>query len=252
LTILLLPFATLAAGDEVSAKLARQVARLIGADLERACANHGLKAKYLSSRGTAESGKAALAATTEMPSLTDMMLAAEMYGADLVCAGQLAVRDRDVHFEVHLAKPKQQAMLFAKRYETFPSYFFDALEEVKLRISQSLGLQLTDEERVDLFQRPTESWQALLYYLLAEDERYGLTIGVEPFDLLQPIELYRESLTVDPAFALAKNGLAHYLVLLLERSDISAPDLRGHIEGVAQYLDPELREVMREVIGLPN
>jgi len=245
MTVLLLPFATLVEGDEVSAKLARQVARLIGTDLERACAAHDLKAKYLSSRGVGRDGKPALAATTEMPKLSDMIQAGEMYGAEVVCAGTLGVRDRDVHFEVRLANPKKRdAIQFSKRYETFPSYFFDALEEVKLRITQVLGLTLTDDERVDLFQRTTESWQAFLFYLLAEDERYGLTIGIEPLDLLQPIELYREALEVDPGFTAAKNALEHYLIMLLQRSDVDAAKLAGSIRSVQEFLSEELKEVL--------
>lgn len=134
-------------------------------------------------------------------------------------------------------------MQFSKRYETFPSYFFDALEEVKLRITQTLGLTLTDEERVDLFQRQTESWQAFLYFLLAEDERYGLTIGIEPLDLLQPIELYKEALNVDPGFGAAKNALEHYLIMLLERSDVSQTEIAIRVAGIEQ-IDAGLRELL--------
>ena len=249
MTILLLPFATLTEGDEVSAKLARQIPRMIGAEIERATEAYGLKAKYLSARGSALDGSPGLVASATMPSGTELLNFGEMYGAQVVVAGQLALRDRDIHLEARVFQTARHEVGFAKRYETFPSYVFDALEEIKLRIIQLLGLTLTDDERIILFRRSTESWQALLYYLLAEDERYGLSIGIVSKDMLAPLALYREALGVDAGFDLAKIGLQQYLFGLFEIENVAASILRRAVTLADEYLTEDVREALQEVLG---
>jgi len=250
MTILLLPFAVFNEGDEVSAKLARQLPRMLGSEIERSCASYDIAAKFLSARGSAQDGRPGLFSTIVLPELETLLQTGEMYGADLIIAGQLGLGDRELRLDMRIASRKKKAMVYAKHFETFPSYIFDALEEIKLRTTQLLGLALGEEERVVLFQRATESWQALLFFLLAEDERYGLTIGIQPGDLLQPLELYRESLLVDPDFAEARSGLEHYLLMLLELPDFAVPRLNLVVKQYGDYLSEPIKELLREVVGL--
>jgi hypothetical protein len=247
MTILLLPFASLVSGDEVSAKLARQIPRMIGADIDRACVKHNLSSRYLSSRGTAPDGTPALVATTDLPTGGDMNAQGEMYQAELVITGRVGLSDTGILLEVHIYDVKQKEERFAKRFETFPSYFFDCVEEVKVRITQLCRVDLAEEERLELFRRATESWQAYLYYLLAEDERYGLTIGVIPKDALAPLVLYHEALTTDRTFERAALGLQHYIILLLESDYASALAISQATTDMQEYLGAELIETLREL-----
>src|SRR5690348_8590039 len=100
--ILLLPFAVFEQGDEAAAKLARQIPRMIGMELERAASSYGLNARYLSSRGTAATGEAGLVATSELPSITELSTTAEMYGADFVLSGRFGLSEKHLLLEAHL------------------------------------------------------------------------------------------------------------------------------------------------------
>jgi hypothetical protein len=248
MNLLVLPFAVFQQGDEVSAKLSRQLPRMIGSEIESAVGEK-LKARYLSSRGTDITGKSGLVAATELPSPGDLETVTRMYGGDLVLSGRFGLSDRDILIEARYFDVAKNAEVYAKRFETYPTYYFDAIEEVKLRATQLLGIELTDEEKVALFSRPTESWQAYLYHLLAEDDRYALTLGIPPHDAKGTITLYVEAAKIDPSFIQAKRGLEHLLVLLLENSLLNQTQLEVTLKELEEYVTPEFRHAIGELLG---
>jgi hypothetical protein len=247
MTVLFLPLAALIR-DEATAKLCRQIPRLVGAQLEHAAKAHGVVARFLSSRGSAEDGTPGLVASIEVPAPSDLETTARMYGADLVVHGRFGLSERNLILETRIYHAKTRSEVFAKRFETYPSYFFDAVEELKVRIVQTLGVDLSDRERVALLLRPTESWQALLYFLLAEDDRYALTLGIKPTEPVSTLRLYREALTVDPEFQQAAEGLQHQVLLLLENDLLSLSDLARVREEFSSFLPPELLLLLEELI----
>jgi hypothetical protein len=247
MNILCLPFAVFQQGDEVSAKLSRQLPRMIGADIENAIGAR-LKARYLSSRGTDITGKSGLVASMELPSPGDLETVTRMYGGDLVLTGRFGLSDKEILLEGRYYDTSKKAEVYAKRFETYPTYYFDAVEEIKLRAAQLLNIELSDEERVALFSRATESWQAYLYYLLAEDERYALTLGIPPQDHRGAIELYKEAVKTDPTFIQAKRGLEHLLVLLLENNIISQTHLEIMLKELEDSITPEFVHAIDELL----
>lgn len=248
MTILLLPFAVFQVGDEVSAKLSRQLSRMLGRDLEAALKSHGVNIRYLSSRGSDKEGKTGLVATAELPSPGDLETIARMYGADHCVSGRFGLSDKEILIEGRLFDVAKHQEVYAKRFETYPTYYFDAVEEFKLRIVQILGIQLTDEERVVLFRRATDSWQAYLYFLLAEDDRYAATIGILPHDPRGVVTLYKEALSIDPTFAEAQRGLEHFLVLLIEHQRVPQVEIELLLNELAAHLSPQFREAIKEIL----
>ena len=246
MTILFLPFTALAR-DEVTAKLCRQISRLIGSEVERAAEQHDMRSKFLSSRGSSADGSPGLVATLELPSPSDLETTARMYGADLVISGKFGLGERNLVLEARLFDTPKRREVFAKRFETYPSYYFDAIEEIKIRIVQTLGISLTDEERVVLLQRSTESWQALLYYLLAEDDRYALSLGIAPINPQGTLDLFREALTIDPEFTLALQSLQHFILLLIEQERVDLPALYTMLREYQEILPGEFQSALQEL-----
>ncbi|HET6513029.1 MAG TPA: hypothetical protein VFH43_12615 [Candidatus Kapabacteria bacterium] len=247
MNLLVLPFSVFQQGDEVAAKLSRQLPRMIGSEIENAIGAR-LKARYLSSRGTDITGRSGLVAATELPSPGDLETVTRMYGGDLVLTGRFGLTEREILIEGRYYDVKKKSEVYAKRFETYPTYYFDAVEEIKLRATQLLGIDLGEEERVALFSRPTESWQAYLYYLLAEDERYALTLGIPPQDHKGAITLYQEAINTDPSFIQAKRGLEHLLVLLLENDLISQTQLEVMIGQMSEFVTPEFTQAIDDLL----
>ena len=246
MTVLFLPFAALAR-DEATAKLCRQMPRLIGAELERAAEMHNVRSQFLSSRGTAADGTAGLVATLELPGPSDLETTARMYGADLIVSGKFGLGERNLLLEVRLYDVRNRQEVFAKRFETYPSYYFDAIEEAKIRIVQTLGIELNDEERVTLLRRSTESWQSLLYYLLAEDDRYALSLGIPPVNSRGTLDLFREALAIDPEFTLASQSLQHFILLLIEQDRVDLTELYAMLQDYSEVLSDEFQSALKEL-----
>lgn len=245
MTILLLPFAALHQ-DEATAKLCRQIPRLIGAELERALSEHGVSVRFLSSRGTSEVGKAGLVASLELPTPSDLETTARMYGADLIVTGRFGLTERNLILEARIYDTAKRQEVYAKHFETYPAYYFDSVEELKVRIAQTLAIDLSEQERVALMSRATESWEALLYYLLAEDERYALSLGIPVLQPLTTLGLFRDALRIDPEFAIARSAMEHYIVLIIE-SGIPL-DLRAVLTSFEDALSTEFVRAMQEFV----
>jgi hypothetical protein len=184
----------------------------------------------------------------ELPSPGDLETVTRMYGGDLVLTGRFGLSDKEILLEGRYYDTSKKAEVYAKRFETYPKYYFVAVEEIKLRAAQLLNIELSDEERVALFSRATESWQAYLYYLLAEDERYALTLGIPPQDHRGAIELYKEAVKTDPTFIQAKRGLEHLLVLLLENNIISQTHLEIMLKELEDSITPEFVHAIDELL----
>jgi hypothetical protein len=245
MTILLLPFAALHQ-DEATAKLCRQIPRLLGAELERALGGLGVSTRFLSSRGTSEEGRSGLVASLELPAVSDLETTARMFGADLIVTGRFGLTDRNLILEARIYDAAKHLEVYAKHFETYPAYYFDSIEELKVRVVQTLGIELGERERVALMSRATESWEALLHYLLAEDERYALSLGIAVLQPMTTLDLFRDALRIDPEFTIARSAMEHYIVLLVE-SGLEI-DLRTLLATYEEALSPEFVQAMQEFV----
>lgn len=247
-TILLLPFATVSEGDEATAKLGRQMPRQIGREIEQALAGQNVRSKFLSMRGTARNGQSGFVATTTLPSFQEILHIGEQYGAEVVLTGKIGLGERNVLFEARVTNVQEKRETFAKLFETYPTYFFDTAEETKLRITQTLGLSLSEEERVALFRRITDSWEAYLYYLMGEDDRYGFETGIIPTHPIGAISYYEKALEIDPQFTSASDSLQHYFLLLLENGTFNSYALKEELERVKQHLPESFYEELTAIL----
>jgi hypothetical protein len=171
-----------------------------------------------------------------------------MYGADLIVTGRFGLTELNLILEVRLFDARKMQEIYAKHFETYPTYYFDSIEELKVRVIQSLGLELSKEERVLLMSRATESWEALLYYLLAEDDRYALSLGIGNADPRTTLNLFRDALRIDPEFTLARVAMEHFIVLLAE-GDMAAKAIATLVDRYRDSLSQEFVAAITEVIG---
>lgn len=249
-SILLLPLAVFSEGDEIAAKLGRQIPRMLGRQIEEAFAGGAtpISGRFLAARGSTIEGKAGFVATHSIPDTADLETFARMYGGDALVAGKFGLDARQIFLEASIYSEQKRKVVFVKRYEIYTSYIFDALEEVKLKVVQTLGVVPEEDERIRLFRRPTESWQALLYYLLAEDERYSLQNGMPPAEIFEPLKLYREALAVDPDFTIARQAMEHYVLEVIEQGSVPAVLLRKTLMENSDYLSAEFLREVEEIV----
>jgi hypothetical protein len=211
LPILILQFATGHPDEEAEAKLARQIPRVIGRKLNL---TGRFDARFLSFRDRVI-GEEVFVNSTQLPEHDALDEIAGHHRIRYVLFGRFGVGER-ITMEVHLYDAERRAAIFRKGFETYAAYTFDVFDEVCVRTAQAVGVELDKRERVRLFQRATTSWESFLYYLLAEDDRYGLAVGVPPLDFSLTQQAYLESLRHDPdaeeieasAVAFALEGMA--------------------------------------------
>ena len=103
-------------------------------------------------------------------------------------------------------------MIFRKGFDTYATYTFDVFDEICVRVAQATGTELSREERVAIFQRDTTVWEAFLYYLLAEDDRYGLSVGIPPGDPKLAAAAFIAALERDSDFETAEQSATAYLL----------------------------------------
>lgn len=215
--IIVLQFACTVAGDEAEAKLARQLPRVVGRKLQ---ASGVVAVEFLSLRDTVE-GTVYFVNSTDMPDTAALREIAAEQGARYVVFGRTGAGER-ITIDARLYDAEKDAVVFRKFVETYAGYTVDALDEIAWRALQHTEHREVDEERrVALFRRETASWEAFLYYLMAEDDRYGLEIGVVPPDLSLPVAAYIEALRIDPSMHDAERGLVRLLIEALERNLLS-------------------------------
>lgn len=204
--ILIIPF-TCTVSDEAEAKLARQIPRFIGKRLD---ASGKIDSRFLSLRENVGSG-VVFRNSTVLPTPELLTEIAQTNGFQYVLYGQISAQER-IKIDAKLFDVKHQRIIFQKLYDNYATYTFDALEEICYKLLQSLKLETTVKDRVKMFRRETISWEAFLYFLLAEDYRYGLSVGVMPMNLRQPVDAYLEAYRIDSTMIDAENGLLGYTI----------------------------------------
>jgi TolB-like protein len=211
--ILVLQFACTVAGDEAEAKLARQFPLVIAGKLR---ATGVVETLFISLRDTVD-GVVHFVNSTYTPDLAALREIAAGQGVRYVLFGKTGAGER-ITIDAQLYDAEQEAIVFRKFFETYAGYTIDALDEIAWRTLQQVYTgTLAEEQRIALFRRETASWEAFLYYLMAEDDYYGLQNGIIPPDLMLPVNAYIEAMKIDPTMQDAERGLAVLLIEAIER-----------------------------------
>ncbi len=212
--ILVLQFACTHSGDEAEAKLARQLPRSIGKKIQAA---EVAEVDFLSLRDTVD-GAVYFVNSTEVPDRTALQEMAANQGVRFILFGKAGAGER-ITIDAQVYDAESNDIVFRKFFETYAGYTIDALDEIAYRTVQLLAIgTLAEEQRVAMFRRETASWEAFLYYLMAEDDRYGLEHEIIPHEVELPVSAYLEALRIDPTMEEAERGLVRLLVELAERN----------------------------------
>lgn len=211
--ILVLQFACTVPGDEAEAKLARQFPLVIAGKLR---ATGVVETLFTSLRDTVD-GVVHFVNSTYTPDLAALKEIAAEQGVRYVLFGKTGAGER-ITIDAQLYDAEREAVVFRKFFETYAGYTIDALDEIAWRTLQQVYTgELAEEQRIALFRRETASWEAFLYYLMAEDDYYGLQHGVIPPDLMLPVNAYIEAMKIDPTMQEAERGLAVLLIEAIEQ-----------------------------------
>lgn len=226
--LLILQFATGHANEEAEAKLARQIPRVIGRKLNL---TERMDARFLSFRDKVI-GEEVFINSTQLPEHEALDEIAGHHAIRYVMFGKFGVGER-IKLEIHLYDAERRSEIFRKAFETYAAYTFDVFDEICVRTSQAVGIELEKKERVRLFQRDTLSWEAFLYYLLAEDDRYGLAIGVPPLDLSLPLNAYLESLRRDSDAEVIEASAVGFALEAMEAGSMGREAAESYLEKIA-------------------
>lgn len=228
ISLLILQFSTQHVNEEAEAKLARQIPRYVGRKLNL---TERFDARFLSFRDKVI-GEEVFINSTHLPEHDALDEIAGHHGIRYVLYGKFGVGER-IRMEVHLYDARRRTEIFRKAFETYAAYTFDVFDEISVRTAQAIGVELDKRERVRLFRRETTSWESFLYYLLAEDDRYGLAIGVPPLDYALPMSAYVESLKRDPEAEGIEASAVGFVIEAMEAGAIDRDAAALQLERIA-------------------
>ena len=193
-------------------------------------------------------------------------------GVATVLEGSVRRSGNRVRVNVQLINTSNDEHIWAENYDRDLTDVFAIQSDLALRIAAALQTELSPVERARLQQRPTESGEAYLTYLQAQD---GYTRSRSSDDLEKVAQLYEKAIQLDPSFALAFARLAYlestiYLatdnVSSLEKARVAANEAirlqpalpEAHLALGYNYYrgDRDFKRALRELAvakaGLPN
>jgi serine/threonine protein kinase/tetratricopeptide (TPR) repeat protein len=127
-----------------------------------------------------------------------------------VVTGRVFHRGEDLVIKTELVDLADGSQLWGERYARKVADLLAIENEIAERISESLRLKLTGEEKERLVRRPTESQEAYRLYLRG---RFFWNKRTEE-GLRRGIEFFRQAIEVDPDYAVAYVGIAHSYAVL--------------------------------------
>ena len=135
-------------------------------------------------------------------------VAAEL-GVHYVLEGTLQRAGSRLRINVKLIDALSGLSLWAERYDREYADLFAVQDDVIGKIIAALAIRLSDGERTQLAQIPTENLEAYDYYMRAEQA--GLTYG-DVATYREALSYYQKAIDLDPNFADAHAGIARIAV----------------------------------------
>ena len=123
-----------------------------------------------------------------------------------VLEGSVRRSGNRVRVNVQLIKTSNDEHIWAEDYDRELTDIFAIQSDLALEIASTLQTKLSPGERARLQQRPTESGEAYLVYLQAQD---SLTRSQSRDGLENAAQLYEKAIQLDPSFALALARLSY-------------------------------------------
>jgi eukaryotic-like serine/threonine-protein kinase len=161
-------------------------------------------------------------------------------GVRAVLTGRVIQRGETLVVGTELLDVAAGTQLWGERYNRKLSDIFELEEEIARKISESLRMKLTGEQKSQLAKRFTDNTEAYQLYLRGRHHWTRRT----PDHLKQGIEYFQQAIAKDPAYALAYSGLAdcYSLLALLAASSKEAFARAKAAAAAAIAMDPDLAE----------
>jgi eukaryotic-like serine/threonine-protein kinase len=161
-------------------------------------------------------------------------------GVRAVLTGRVIQRGETLVVGTELLDVAAGTQLWGERYNRRLSDIFELEEEIARKISDSLRMKLTGEEKSRLAKRFTDNTEAYQLYLRGRHHWTRRT----PDHLKQGIKYFQQAIAKDPAYALAYSGLADcYSLLALFVASPKEGFARAKAAAAAAIaMDPDLAE----------
>jgi len=131
-------------------------------------------------------------------------------GVDFVISGSLQQIDDRLRLTVQMVTPDQKRCVWADSFEETFTNLFAVEDSISSRVANALTLKLTPAQRQSLARRNTSNSEAYQLYLRGRYYWSEQTFT----SALQAIDCFRESIALDPNYALAWSGMADAYVLI--------------------------------------
>lgn len=142
----------------------------------------------------------------------------EMMGAELgvsyILTGNVRRSEDDLRISCQLVGTNNEGAIWAKTYDKRMTNMFDLQAEIATEIANTLAASLSDEEKEQLEQKPTDNLVA--YDLYLKGREYTKDFSEDP-NRLKGIELFQEAIALDPTFSLAYSALASAYIFGIDR-----------------------------------
>jgi tetratricopeptide (TPR) repeat protein len=158
-----------------------------------------------------------------------------------VLAGRVTQRDGALVVSTELIDVAQGAQLWGERYSRKLADLYDVEEEIARKISESLRVQLSGEEKERVAKRFTENSEAYQFYLRG---RYCWTRRT-PEDIRKGYRYFQQAIEKDAGYALAYSGLADCYSHLCVLGVVAPKEAWARAKAAAAAaiaLDPDLAE----------
>lgn len=171
---------------------------------------------------------------------TDPQAVGRELGVRVVLTGRVIQRGEALVVGTELVDVAAGAQLWGERYNRKLSDIFELEEEIARKISESLRMKLSGEEKGRLAKRFTDNTEAYQLYLRGRHHWTRRT----PDHLKQGVEYFQQAIAKDPAYALAYSGLAdcHSLLAMFSLSPKEGFARAKAAAAAAVAMDPDLAE----------
>ncbi|MBI3697620.1 MAG: protein kinase [Acidobacteria bacterium] len=161
--------------------------------------------------------------------------------ARMVLTGRVILRGETLVVGMELVDVAQGSQLWGERYNRKLADIFAVEEEIARKISESLRMRLSGEEKKRLAKRFTENTEA--YQLYLKGRHYW--VKRTPDSMKKGIEYFQQAIEKDPGYALAYAGVADCYSILSTYGAVSPREGWAKAKAAAAAavaLDPELAE----------
>jgi len=134
----------------------------------------------------------------------DPLMVGRELNVRVVLTGRVIQRGENLVVSTELMDIAAGTQLWGERYQRKLSDIFALEEEIARKISESLRMKLTGEEKTRLTKRSTENTEAYQLYLRGRHHWAKRT----PDHIQKGIEYFQKAIEKDPGYALAYSGLA--------------------------------------------